>query len=235
MIRPQAGRTGFVWSPISAIASGGSLAASRSTKTTSNSPVSAKRRCSSRTMLVFPIRRCAVRRVWVPSRTRSSSASSSFSRSKKFSPSTQLLPPFRITPVFQQFCWQRYCCQQNCCQALKSTGFCSSNGIWQMPTVESDLQFRIFSESFAKKRNHDEFEHISTRHRPVAALTKLKPTRTSGQTFAWREWTLNCGFPKTRLRAIDILAQIREGGEGLIRVEIDVQVSCRTHHSLGNA
>ena len=66
-IRSHAPRSGLACTPISAIASAGSAAASRSTKTVSNSPVSPSRRNNSRTRLVLPMRRCAVSRVWVPS------------------------------------------------------------------------------------------------------------------------------------------------------------------------
>ena len=67
---------------------------SRSTPRPSAAPRPSDGAASPRTKLVLPIRRCAVSRVWVPSRTRSVSASSSASRSKKRSPSTQFPPAF---------------------------------------------------------------------------------------------------------------------------------------------
>ena len=99
-IRRQAPSTDFASAPTVAMASAASAASSRSTKTVSKFPSAARRRSSSRTRLVLPIRRCAVSRVWVPSRTRSASASSSISRSKNRSgPSTQLAPAFRSVMV----------------------------------------------------------------------------------------------------------------------------------------
>ena len=96
-IRCQAPCTGRDRAPISAMASAGAAASSKSTKTVWKRPSSSSRRSSSRTRLVLPIRRCAVSRVWVPSLTRSARASSSASRLKNRSPSTQLAPAFLST------------------------------------------------------------------------------------------------------------------------------------------
>ena len=116
LIRSQAPCSGLACTPISATASAGSIAASRSTKTVSISPVSASRCNSSRTRLVLPMRRCAVSKVWVPSRTRSSSASNSASRSKNRSPSTQLLPPFVSIANFPTYLLATISLVKICCQ-----------------------------------------------------------------------------------------------------------------------
>ncbi len=99
LIRGQAPLTDLDRAPISAMASAGEAASSRSTKTVSKRPSSSRRRSSSRTRLVFPIRRWAVSRVCVPARTRSARASSSTSRSKNRSPATQLAPAFLSTAI----------------------------------------------------------------------------------------------------------------------------------------
>ena len=73
------------------------------------SPASVRRRSNSRTKLVLPMRRCAVCKVWVPSRTRSSSASSSISRSKKRSPRPSCSRPYSASLYSQPICWQQHC------------------------------------------------------------------------------------------------------------------------------
>ncbi len=95
--RPRACREAAA---ISTTASSALVASSRSTNTVSKSPLSPRRRSNSRTRLVFPIRRCAVTSVWIPSSTRSMSASISTSRLKKRFPATQFPPAFRKTIPF---------------------------------------------------------------------------------------------------------------------------------------
>ena len=91
-------RTSLAAAAISTTASAAAAVSSRSTKTVAKFPFSLRRRSSSRTRLVFPIRRCAVTSVCVPSSTRSMSASISAYRSKKRSPSTQFPPAF-LKPI----------------------------------------------------------------------------------------------------------------------------------------
>ena len=90
LMRSQAVEIERAAKAISATASAGVPAASRSTNRVSWPPSAFSRRSSSLTKLVLPIRRWAVSSVWVPSPTRSFSASISASRSKNWSPSTQL-------------------------------------------------------------------------------------------------------------------------------------------------
>ena len=104
--------------PISTTASAAVPTPSRSTKTVSKRPSAFRRRSSSRTKLVLPIRRCAVSNVWVPFRTRSVSTSSSASRSKKRSPSTQFDPAF-FNPAItfpNVFVASNNVCKRICCQ-----------------------------------------------------------------------------------------------------------------------
>ena len=121
-IRRHAPCKGSEPAPISAIASAAVSAPSTSTKTVSNSPPSSSRRSSSRTRLVLPMRRCAVTRVWIRSRTRSASAARSVSRSKNLSPSTQFAPAFLSAIAFsQRYGWQQYCWYGRRCQAGGTT------------------------------------------------------------------------------------------------------------------
>ena len=86
--RDERARTGCVALAMAAIKSSGELAPSTSANRNTHPWVS-RRRPSSWAMLVLPMRRCPVSRMWLPSRTRLSRTFSSASRSKKSSPLTQ--------------------------------------------------------------------------------------------------------------------------------------------------
>ena len=79
------------------ITSSGQTAPSTSVKRKTH-PWASIRRPSSRAMLVFPIRRCPVSRMWLPARTRASRIRNSDSRSMKSVPLTQRPVASLMTP-----------------------------------------------------------------------------------------------------------------------------------------
>ena len=171
LMRSHAPRASRDAAPISTMASAAVATSSRSTKTVSKCPSARRRRSSSRTRLVLPIRRCAVSNVWVPSRTRALSTSSSRSRSKKRSPSTQFDPAF-----FSPAMWLPRILLSAIMLASSSVGKCLAGRAFAMPkTTPPCRSSRAASSDPATCRGREGARTVRSLHQDVGGSRSLRP------------------------------------------------------------